>query len=42
MDGKIHALVTEYITHVGEYQYKGRFFDELLSLKHIDDTEKTK
>jgi len=42
MDGKVHALVTEYITHVGEYQYKGRFFDELLSLKHIDDKEKTK
>jgi len=42
MDGKIYALVTEYITHVGEYQYKGRFFDELLSLKHIDDVEKTK
>jgi len=42
MGGKVYSLVSEYITHVGEFQYKGRFFDELLSLKHIDDSEKIK
>ena len=36
-----HALIDEHISHVGEFSYKGRFFDELLSLKHIDDVEKS-
>lgn len=28
MGGKIHALIDEYISHVGEYHYKGRFKDD--------------
>mgnify|MGYP003137217715 FL=1 len=28
--GKCHALITEYITHVGEYQYTGRLLDEMI------------
>jgi len=35
--GKVHAYVNDYITHVGEYSYCGRFFDELSNLKHIDE-----
>ena len=27
--GKCHILVDEYITHIGEYQYTGRFMDDL-------------
>ena len=42
MGGKVHALIDEHINHVGEFSYKGCFFDELLSLKHIDDGEKIK
>jgi hypothetical protein len=42
MGGKVHALIDEHINHVGEFSYKGCFFDELLSLKHIDDSEKIK
>jgi hypothetical protein len=29
MGGKIHMYCMDYITHVGEYQYSGRFWDEL-------------
>tara|TARA_R100001015_G_C4632038_1_gene195096 strand:+ start:2578 stop:3381 length:804 start_codon:yes stop_codon:yes gene_type:complete len=29
--GKCHALVTEYITHVGDYQFTGRLIDEMMS-----------
>jgi len=42
MGGKVYALIDEHISHIGEFSYKGRFFDELLSLKHIDDVEKIK
>ena len=35
--GKVHAYVNDYITHVGEYSYCGRFFDKLSNLKHIDE-----
>lgn len=28
MGGKIHALTDEYISHVGEYHYKGRYKDD--------------
>jgi len=34
--------VLDYITHVGEHQYCGRFYDQLEALKRIDDEEKTK
>ena len=42
MGGKIFAYVTDYITHVGEHSYCGRFLDELESLKRVDDSEKIK
>jgi len=28
--GKCHAWISDYITHVGEHQYTGRFLDELI------------
>ena len=28
--GKCYALITEYITHVGEYQFTGRLIDEMI------------
>jgi hypothetical protein len=42
MGGKVYAYVTDYITHVGEHSYCGRFLDELQSLKRVDDSEKIK
>jgi len=42
MGGKVHIYVLDYITHVGEHQYCGRFYDQLEALKRIDDEEKTK
>ena len=42
MGGKVYVYIMDYITHVGEHQYCGRFFDELEYLKHIDDSEKIK
>ena len=39
--GKCHALITEYITHVGEYQYTGRLIDEMIAsgLDKVENTE---
>tara|TARA_Y100000114_G_scaffold156774_1_gene185200 strand:+ start:1133 stop:2041 length:909 start_codon:yes stop_codon:yes gene_type:complete len=46
MGGKIYVYVNDYITHVGEYQYSGRFFDDLYQgarpVKPIDDSKKIK
>lgn len=42
IDGKCYCLIDEYITHVGEYQYKGRLQDNLEILKIVDDTDKNK
>ena len=42
MGGQVFAYVSDYITHVGEHSYCGRFLDELQSLKRIDDEEKIK
>ena len=46
MGGKVFIYVNDYITHVGEYQYSGRFFDELSigarPVKPIDDSYKIK
>tara|TARA_R110000822_G_scaffold193552_3_gene332004 strand:- start:19 stop:861 length:843 start_codon:yes stop_codon:yes gene_type:complete len=39
--GKCHILADESITHVGEYQFSGRFWDQLENLKKIDLTKKT-
>tara|TARA_R100001594_G_scaffold38184_1_gene69041 strand:- start:704 stop:1636 length:933 start_codon:yes stop_codon:yes gene_type:complete len=40
--GEIYLYIMDYITHVGEYQYCGRFWDELLHVKRIDDPSKIK
>lgn len=37
--GKCMALITEYITHVGEYQYSGRLIDEMVATG-LDKPEK--
>ncbi len=39
--GKCYALITEYITHVGEYQYTGRLIDEMIAsgLDKVENTE---
>ena len=46
MNGKVYIYVNDYITHVGEYQFSGRFFDDLYvgarAVKSIDDTKKIK
>jgi hypothetical protein len=40
MGGKVHVYCMDYITHVGEYQYCGRFWDELqASAKGIKASE---
>ena len=40
--GKCHILVGEdYITHVGEYRYKGRLLDDLDFAKNVDVSKKT-
>ena len=40
--GKCYILADEYITHVGEYSFSGRFWDQLQSLKKIDLSTKIK
>lgn len=40
--GKCYIYVMDYITHIGEYPYIGRFYDELLHTKKIDPEEKNK
>ena len=42
MGGKVHIYALDYITHVGEHQYCGRFFDLLDSPKRVDVNEKIK
>ena len=46
MGGKIHVYLKDYITHIGEYSYCGRFWDDLYQgsqpLKGIDDSKKIK
>jgi len=46
LGGKVHLFITDYITHVGEYQYCGRFLDDLRQgerpAKPVDDTKKIK
>tara|TARA_R110002051_G_scaffold137727_1_gene210202 strand:- start:188 stop:1114 length:927 start_codon:yes stop_codon:yes gene_type:complete len=42
LGGEIYLYIMDYITHVGEYQYSGRFWDELLHVKRIDDPSKIK
>ena len=46
MGGKIHVYLKDYITHIGEYSYCGRFWDDLYQgsqpLKGVDDSKKIK
>ena len=39
MGGKVYLYIMDYITHVGEHQFCGRFFD---NLKLVDDSKKIK
>ena len=40
--GKCFIYAMDYITHIGEYPYIGRFYDELLHSKKVDQTDKNK
>ena len=40
--GKCYCYVNDFITHVGEYQYSGRFRDELNNMTKIDESNKNK
>ena len=40
--GKCYAYIEDNISHVGEYQYKGRLLDNLQIPKTVDDTDKNK
>ena len=44
--GKVYAYINDYITHVGEYQYCGRFRDDLWQgsrrVKSVDEPTKIK
>ena len=46
MGGKVYIYIMDYITHVGEFQYCGRFFDDLTQgtapAKPVDDKTKIK
>ena len=42
MGGEVHIYVLDNITHVGDHQYCGRFYDLLESAKSVDDSEKIK
>ena len=42
MGGKTYLYVLDYITHVGDHQYCGRFWDELTDLKTVDPGKKIK
>ena len=38
--GKCYCYIGDYITHVGEYQYSGRFKDELVRSSDVDESDK--
>jgi hypothetical protein len=42
MGGEVYIYALDYITHVGDHQYCGRFFDLLEHAKRVDDSEKIK
>jgi len=42
MGGKVYIYALDYITHVGEHQYSGRFYDQLEALKRVDVDKKIK
>ena len=42
LGGKVYIYAMDYITHVGDHQYCGRFFDMLTGLKRVDVDKKIK
>ena len=42
MGGKIYIYALDYITHVGDHQYCGRFYDMLTGMKRVDVGKKIK
>ena len=40
--GKCYCYVDDFITHVGEYSYEGKFIDELINTRKIDESDKNK
>jgi len=40
--GKCYCYIDDFITHVGEYSYEGKFIDELINTRKIDDSNKIK
>ena len=40
--GKCYCYVDDFITHVGEYSYEGKFIDELINTRKIDESNKNK
>ncbi len=40
--GKLYCYIMSYITHVGEHQYCGRFYDLLDVAKRVDVDKKIK
>jgi hypothetical protein len=38
--GKCYCYIGDYITHIGEYQYSGRFRDELVRSSDVDESDK--
>jgi len=40
--GKCYCYINDYIAHVGEYYYEGKFIDELINTRKIDESNKNK
>jgi len=40
--GKCYCYVNDFITHVGEYSFEGKFIDELINTRKIDESKKIK
>jgi hypothetical protein len=38
--GKCYCYVDDFITHVGEYSFEGKFIDELINTRKIDESDK--
>ena len=40
--GKCYCYVDDFITHVGEYSFEGKFIDELINTRKIDESKEIK
>lgn len=40
--GKCYCYIDDFITHVGEYSFEGKFIDELINTRKIDESNKNK